>query len=125
LPATLRARDRDGVELDLDGGASCRIAIDKDLPPGSPVWLSVRPENLMLVEPAAALVSARVRQVLPLGSLDVIEAELGAGTLMRFTQPHQRGGIAAASDDVIHLAIRDPEACSIYSAGNRTVEPTP
>jgi putative spermidine/putrescine transport system ATP-binding protein len=120
LRATLRSRDGGSIGLELDTGAACAVPSDKELAPGSAVYLSVRPENLRLTDAGGGLFTATVRQVLPLGSMDVIEAETATGTVLKFTQPHQRGGIRNTAGELVHMAIRDPAACTIYSAGTQS-----
>ncbi|MGE0153464.1 MAG: ABC transporter ATP-binding protein [Reyranellaceae bacterium] len=118
LPGKLLARDAGITRLELADGRKVEIPSDKEIATGTSVFLSVRPENLAPAANGAALLHATVRQVLPLGSQDVIEAVAADGTSLKITQPHRRGGIALRPGDVTGLAISDPAACSLYSAGN-------
>ena len=106
-PDALRVVTADGVALDVASG--------KGLGAGDAVLVSVRPERLELA--AEGPLRATVRQVLPLGPVDVIEATLADGTALKVTVPHVAGGVTLGAGAPIRLAVRDPAACPVFSAG--------
>ena len=125
LPCTVA----DARALRLGDGTAVSVPLTKGFAAGHQVLLSVRPENFAL-DPAGPF-AATVRQVLPLGPVDVIEAVLGDGTPARITLPHQLGGLSVQPGERVALAIRDPQACGVFSAGRedlageRPKEPAP
>jgi putative spermidine/putrescine transport system ATP-binding protein len=120
IPATVTGTGPGTLCVTTAGGVPLEVAGDKGLGEGDAVLLSVRPERLA-VDDAGAF-AATVRQVLPLGPVDVVEATLADGTALKVTVPHVAGGLALASGAPIRLAVRDPAACPVFSAGTVPTE---
>jgi putative spermidine/putrescine transport system ATP-binding protein len=118
LPATIETADSETLSLRLGGGLALAIPAERRFMRGQSVLVSIRPENLTLAE--AGPFPARVRQVLPLGPVDVIEVSLPDGTPAKVTLPHLLGGVRVAPDDHVTLAIRDTAACGVFATPTST-----
>jgi putative spermidine/putrescine transport system ATP-binding protein len=121
------------VELDHLGRIALEPAADRVA--GERVWVSIRPENLVEddgTDPADGTlrIVAVARTVLPLGPVDVVEAETDGGGSLKFTRPHRWGTGAIAPGDRLRLRIAAPAACRIFGArdadgeANRPPAPT-
>ena len=115
LPCTVASVTEDVMALRLGDGAMVTVPRTKSFAVGNPVLLSVRPENFAL-DPAGPF-AATIRQVLPLGPVDVIEVALADGTPTKVTLPHQLGGVSVRPGERAALVIRDPASCGVFSAG--------
>jgi putative spermidine/putrescine transport system ATP-binding protein len=120
IAATVRGRSSDGLEVALAGGVTLTVKSEKPFGAGEAVLLSVRPEGLAIDE--AGAFAATVRQVLPLGPVDVVEAMLADGTALKVTVPHVAGGVTLVPGAALRLGIRDAAACSVFSAGTVPTE---
>ncbi len=110
-----RLLGREGAALAIDIAGAERIAVptDKNYPPGQALTVTVRPENLV-PDPQGPF-AGTVRQILPLGPVDVIEVVLPGGTALKVSLPHAVGGVALAPGAALRLAVRDPAGCGVFS----------
>jgi len=120
IPASVASAGPDAMQVTTTDGVSLRVAPGKGLGAGDAVLVSVRPERLTIDD--AGAITAFVRQVLPLGPVDVVEATLADGTALKVTVPHVAGGLALAAGAPIRLAVRDLAACPVFSAGSVPVD---
>lgn len=120
IAATVGRVDPQSTCVTTADGASLQVASSDGLGPGDAVLVSVRPERLVIDD--AGAIAATVRQVLPLGPVDVVEATLADGTALKVTVPHVAGGLELAAGAPIRLAVRDLAACPVFSAGSVPVD---
>jgi putative spermidine/putrescine transport system ATP-binding protein len=115
VASTVMRTGSDGLVVSAPGGVTLTVPTDKAFRDGEAVFVSVRPEGLVV--DASGAFAATVRQVLPLGPVDVVEAALADGTALKVTVPHVAGGVTLAAGAAVRLAIRDTAACAVFSAG--------
>ena len=115
IAGKMAGRHGAALVIDVPGVGPLALPIDKDYPAGENLVLTVRPENFE-IDPTGAL-AATVRQILPLGPVDVIEAELAGGTMLKISLPHAVGGVRFAPGAAIKLSIRDAAGCGVFSTG--------
>jgi putative spermidine/putrescine transport system ATP-binding protein len=108
-------RDGGALAVNVPGLGALRVPTEKDYPADEPLVVTVRPENFAL-DPEGAL-AGRVRQILPLGPVDVVEVELAGGTAIKVSLPHAAGGVNLAPGESVRLAIRDAAGCGVFSTG--------
>jgi putative spermidine/putrescine transport system ATP-binding protein len=91
LPGKLAAVVGDTATVALDAGATLRLPAPQGIAPGSPVILSVRPEQLVL-SPVATAESWAIEPglSLPLGSQLIHEARTVDGAAIKIVEPRRR-----------------------------------
>lgn len=115
IEATMAGRDGGALIAEAPGLGALRVPTDKTYPAGERLVVTVRPENFAL-DPQGPLAGS-VRQILPLGPVDVIEVELAGGTALKVSLPHALGGVALSPGAAVRLSIRDAAACGVFSVG--------
>ncbi len=79
----------------LAAGATLAVPVDAAIAPGTPVLLTVRPEQLVLhAEAGEGCIPVALGLALPLGGLTIREARTEDGATLRLTEP-RRGAIPA------------------------------
>ena len=96
LPGKVTARDGANAVIALDAGATLRLPAGEDYSVGTPILLSVRPEQLVLSS-AATPDAWRVTPglSLPLGGQLVHEARTADGTALKIVEPRSPASAAA------------------------------
>jgi putative spermidine/putrescine transport system ATP-binding protein len=118
IEGRLVAREGVALVLDVPGVGRLRVPSDKDYPAGQALVVTVRPENFAL-DPSGVL-EGTVRQILPLGPIDVIEVVLAGGAPLKVSLSHAVGGVKLAPGAPLRLAIRDAAGCGVFSTGAGT-----
>jgi putative spermidine/putrescine transport system ATP-binding protein len=91
LPGKLAAIEAGIATVALDTGATLRLPAAKGIASGTPVFVSVRPEQLVLAaSPTADSWPIDVGLSLPLGSQLVHEARTADGTAIKIVEPRRR-----------------------------------
>lgn len=99
------------------GGTLLEVANRDNFLPGQKVTLSIRPENLFVVDAARAdTIAATVHLTLPLGPVEVIEARTSDGRTVKLTRPQTSSTRPLREGDPIRLAIADPDSVSMFPA---------
>ncbi|MCZ8309434.1 MAG: ABC transporter ATP-binding protein [Magnetospirillum sp.] len=113
-----RLLGREGPALAIDVAGVGRIAVptEKNYPQGQALTVTVRPENLV-PDPEGPF-AGTVRQILPLGPVDVVEVVLPDGTALKVSLPHAVGGVALSPGSALCLAVRDPAGCGVFSTAS-------
>jgi putative spermidine/putrescine transport system ATP-binding protein len=102
--------------IDMGGGARVVVANSNNLAVGRAVILSIRPENLAIVQgDQVGAIPATVHLTLPLGPTEIIEARIGSGKAIKLTRPHTPSTKPLQPGAVIHLAICDLEGISVFA----------
>ncbi|MCA3244844.1 MAG: ABC transporter ATP-binding protein [Azospirillum sp.] len=113
IAGRLIGRDGAALAIDLPGLGRLSIPTDKDYPAGQALTVTVRPENFAL--DASGPIEGTVRQILPLGPVDVIEVALAAGPALKVSLPHAAGGVPLSPGAALRLSVRDPAGCGVFS----------
>jgi putative spermidine/putrescine transport system ATP-binding protein len=112
----LRGTMLDADRVKLDAGPEIRLARSAQRRRGTAVTVSVRPENVALVESAAPdAIPITVRVTMPLGAIDVIEGVTPSGEAVKVSQSRssaQKGRPGSTA----WLAINDISAVSVFTA---------
>ena len=119
IPGELTEEARGVVRL-ADGALIAAPA--PGLSPGTPVVLSVRPEQLRLHRAAGqGAVPATIKTVLPLGPLVMYEAQTDGGVTFRVSQPRDAGARMLTTGERVFVAAVAPEAVKVCAAELRGV----
>lgn len=103
-----------GVRIDLVQGATIRLPVGRPCGCQGPVLVSVRPDNLRLVESRGAL-SGTLRSAISRGGTVAYEIAVGDGAPLRVIA--MRGaGPAAEPGATVQLDIVEPARCPVYLA---------
>lgn len=101
--------------VQLKSGREVVLSAAAQLPVGSTVVLSLRPENITLVDVAApGALPATVRLTLPLGAADVIEALTESGEAIKIHRPRSLASKPIAPGTPLGLGIADPTGIGIF-----------
>jgi len=101
----------------LDAGSEIQLAKSAQHWRGSPVVLSVRPENISLVDagtPGAIPIAVRV--TMPLGAVNVVEGVTPSGEAIKVSLARSSSGPRAQAGSNAWVAINDPAAIGVFSA---------
>jgi putative spermidine/putrescine transport system ATP-binding protein len=101
----------------LDAGSEIHLAKSAQHWRGSPVVLSVRPENISLVDagtPGAIPIAVRV--TMPLGAVNVVEGVTPSGEAIKVSLARSSSGPRAQAGSNAWVAINDPAAIGVFSA---------
>jgi putative spermidine/putrescine transport system ATP-binding protein len=115
IAGTMAGRQGGDLVIDVPGVGPLALPTDKDYPAGEKLVLTVRPENFAI--DAQGVLASTVRQILPLGPVDVIEAELAGGAVLKISLPHAVGGVKLSPGAAVRLSIRDAAGCGVFSTG--------
>jgi putative spermidine/putrescine transport system ATP-binding protein len=97
-----------GIEIALPAPAT--------LPVGSPVLVSIRPENITLADPdMPGTLAATVRLTLPLGAADVIEAALPGGETVKIHRTRSPASKSVIPGTPFGLIITDPTGIGLFA----------
>lgn len=111
LPGKLMAPDR----VRLDAGAEITLARPTTVAVGTPVMMSVGPENISITESTGAgALPATVRLTLPLGAAEVIEAVTGNGTTIKIHRARSPASKPIAVGTALRLVVTDPTGIGIF-----------
>jgi len=103
----------------LPGGALIAATPAPGLTPGTPVVLSVRPEQLrMHALHAEGSVPATIKAVMPLGPYVIYEALSEGGVAFRISEPRDAGARLHAPGERVFVAPVAPEACKVFDAAS-------
>jgi putative spermidine/putrescine transport system ATP-binding protein len=105
------------VTVDAGNGTILEVANRGSFSPGNAVMLSIRPENLVIVEGSrGGAFPATVHLTLPLGPTEIVEARIGDGKAVKLTRPYTPSAKPLAPGTAIHLAVADAEGVSVFAA---------
>src|SRR5215831_3977229 len=111
LPGRLTAPDR----VRLEAGAEIVLCKVSSIPVGTPVTMSVRPENITLTDSAGAgVLSGTVRLTLPLGAADVIEVVASNGATIKVHRPRSPASKPIPAGTALGLLITDPSGIGLF-----------
>ena len=112
LHGRLIAADR----VRLDAGAEIALSNPSAIAVGSPVTVSVRPENITITDPGGVgTLPATVRITLPLGAADVIEAVSSNGATIKIHRPRSPASKPIAAGTPLGLRITDPTGIGLFA----------
>jgi len=109
----------------LEAGVEIALASRVRMPVGAPVTLSVRPENIISVDPATSgALAATVRLTLPLGPADVIDTVTRNGETIKINRPRSPASRSYPAGTSLGLVIADPTGIGVFegAAGSTTPE---
>jgi putative spermidine/putrescine transport system ATP-binding protein len=103
------------LSVRLETGVALKVHAAEGLAAGSDVILSVRPENVSIVEAnAAGAFPAKVHLTLPLGPVEVIEARTTNGRAIKLSRPHKPSTPPVVPGTDVLLAISDPNGVTVF-----------
>jgi putative spermidine/putrescine transport system ATP-binding protein len=115
LPATVRANSDGRLQIALEGGGQLWLRSPASPAANACVWLSVRPENLDMVEPGAdGVLEARVVLAMPIGPDLLYEIETVRGDLVKVAAVRNRTTRVIDSGQPVALRIREPDAARLF-----------
>jgi putative spermidine/putrescine transport system ATP-binding protein len=104
------------VSVRLENGVTLPLAANGNFAAGSKVVLSVRPENIAIVEAGTdGAFPATVHITLPLGSIEIVEARLANDRPVKLSRTHTPSKRSIAPGAQVHLAIADLKGVSVFS----------
>ena len=119
VPGELTGDAHFGVRL-ADGTLFAAAPVP-GIAPGTPVVMSVRPEQLrMHAAKADGSVAATIKAVLPLGPYVMYEARTEAGVALRISEPRDAGARLLAPGERVFVAPVAPAACNVFIADARS-----
>jgi len=81
--------------------------------PGEAASVGVRPEDIIVSDPHAGAVPARVQSVVFHGRTLRVHAEIGAGTAIVIDMPRQGKGATCRPGEVLNISLRPGAVCSL------------
>lgn len=107
-------------EIALENGTALPMIQAQGFPLGSHLLLSIRPENLAIVQAEApGTIAARARMNLPLGPVDVIEAVRPGGESVKVVRHRTATSQKVRAGTELGLAIVDPSAVQLFPDPDR------
>jgi putative spermidine/putrescine transport system ATP-binding protein len=100
----------------LAGGASIAVKPMPGFIDGSPVAVSIRPEQLHVVAAGSPGLPGTVKAVMPLGSHVVYEIEVGPGLSLKVSEPREGQVTMRQTGEAVTVAPASPEACHTFPA---------
>jgi putative spermidine/putrescine transport system ATP-binding protein len=108
------------AKVKLNGGGSIDVKAMPGFVDGSPVAVSVRPEQLHVVPSSGqgigASLNGTVKAVMPLGSHVVYEIEIGPSLSLKVSEPREGHTTMRQTGDAVGVAPVSPEACHVFPA---------
>lgn len=118
LKGMLAAPDR----VSLQAGRDITLTQPAQLTVGSPVLLSLRPENITLVDPTMpGALPATVRLTLPLGAAEVIEAITASGETVKIHRQRSPATKPIEAGTPLGLVITDPTGIGLFAVSDSLI----
>jgi putative spermidine/putrescine transport system ATP-binding protein len=102
------------AKVRLAGGATIDVAARPGFIDGSPVIVSVRPEQLH-VAPGGGL-PGTVKAVMPLGAHVIYEIEIASGILLKVSEAREGQTAMRQTGEQVQIAPASPDACHVFPA---------
>ena len=100
--------------MKLAGDAVLRVEAEPGFFPGTPVLVSVRPEQLRLGAQGEGAIAATVKAVLPLGAQVVYEIETPAGIALKVSELREAATGIRSPGESVHVAPVSRAACHVF-----------
>ncbi len=118
VPGEFVNGDHGAAAVRVPGGAVLEVKAAPSFVTGTPVFVSVRPEQLRL-EPAAGdgRIAGVVKTVMPLGPHVVYEVEIAGGTSLKVSEPREAATPMRQAGESVHVASASSSACHVFPKG--------
>ena len=111
----LRGTVTDADRVQLDAGPEIDLGRSAQRRRGTPVTISVRPENITFDAERPGAIPVTIRATVPLGAVSVTEGVTASGEAVKVSQARAAGLSKAQAGDTAWLAISDVSRVSIFS----------
>jgi putative spermidine/putrescine transport system ATP-binding protein len=104
-----------GAAVELPDGITLPVADGKVFQPGSPVVLSIRPEQLRIREAKTdGDLPAVITTVMPLGAHVVYDVALAQGASLKVSEPREAAAAMREVGSTIYLRPASPDVCHVF-----------
>ena len=115
LPGKFASSSSGAPAVQLQAGVTFPVTDGKSLQSGSPVVLSIRPEQLRIQpSPSDGDLAAVIATVMPLGAHVVYDVTVGQGTSLKVSEPREAATAMRAVGATIYLRPASPGACHVF-----------
>ena len=111
----LRGTVTDADRVQLDAGPEIDLGRSAQRRRGTPVTISVRPENITFGAERPGAIPVTIRATVPLGAVSVTEGVTASGEAVKVSQARAAGLAKAQAGETVWLAISDVSRVSIFS----------
>lgn len=111
----LRGTITDTDRVQLDAGPEIDLGRSAQRRRGTPVTISVRPENITFGAERPGTIPITIRATVPLGAVSVTEGVTASGEAVKVSQARAAGTAKAQAGETAWLAISDVSRVSIFS----------
>ena len=111
----LRGTVTDADRVQLDAGPEIDLGRSAQRRRGTPVTISVRPDNITFGAERPGAIPVTIRATVPLGAISVTEGVTASGEAVKVSQARAAGLARAQAGETVWLAISDVSRVSIFS----------